>query len=104
MRVPPVYRPTPLDGLPLFQTEAHARKSDPATSHAAASKARRSTLQARVLESLAQHGPATSHELAERLGLSLVAVSPRMAPLRRQGKVEEAGSRDGRTVWRACAA
>jgi len=45
-------------------------------------------------------GDATSHELAERLGLSLVTVSPRLAPLRRKGLVVEAGRRDGRTVWR----
>lgn len=76
-----------------------ARRTDPRTSRAAAGRINGEGLAARVLAELAT-GPATTHELAERMGLSLVTVSPRLAPLRRHGLVTEAGKRDGRTVWR----
>lgn len=76
-----------------------ARRTDPDTSRSAAARIDGSGLAERVLGALAD-GDATTHELAERLGLSLVTVSPRLAPLRRKGLVVEAGRRDGRTVWR----
>lgn len=80
---------------------ARARRSDPATSSDAAAKIDGKSLAARVLAELEANGPGTSHELAERLGLSLVTVSPRMRPLANAGKVAEDGRRNGRTVWRA---
>lgn len=76
-----------------------ARRADPDTSRVAAGRIDGETLAARVLAELAK-GSATTHELAERMGLSLVTVSPRLAPLRRKGLVAEAGKRDGRMVWR----
>lgn len=86
--------------LDVFSDYApRARRSDPDTSRAAAAKVSGETLAARVLAELAK-GSATTHELAERLGLSLVTVSPRLAPLRRKGLVVAVGRRDGRMVWR----
>ena len=76
-----------------------ARRADPDTSRAAAARIDGTTLCDRVLAELSR-GDATTHELAARMGLSLVTVSPRLAPLRRAGLVVEAGKRDGRTVWR----
>jgi len=76
-----------------------ARRRDPATSRDAAASVDGVGLAARVLEAL-EAGPATSHELARRLNLELVTVSPRMAPLERLGHVERAGREGNRTVWR----
>lgn len=88
--------------LDVFSDYApRARRTDPQTSRTAASRIDGATLCGRVLDELAR-GDATTHELAERMGLSLVTVSPRMAPLQRRGLVVAAGKRDGRTVWRRC--
>jgi DNA-binding MarR family transcriptional regulator len=83
--------------LPL---RALARHRDPATSRAAAARVQAPTIAAKVLAELA-NGPGTTHELAARLGMSLVTVSPRMKPLEAANRVERAGERDGRTIWRA---
>lgn len=81
---------------------ALARRTDPETSHDAAARVDAATLAGRVLASLIADGPATSHELAARLHVSLVAVSPRMRPLVRSRLVEETDLRRiGRIVWRA---
>lgn len=76
-----------------------ARASDPDTSHAAAAAIDGATLAARVLQELREHGPGTSHDLADRLGLSLVTVSPRIAPLQRAGKVYVLRKEGKRQVW-----
>ena len=81
--------------------QALARRNDPATSHEAAQRVCGQELALRVLESLQTHGCATSHELAARLGLSLVTVSPRLKPLETFGKVQRVGRSQGRTVWAA---
>jgi DNA-binding MarR family transcriptional regulator len=78
---------------------ARARRSDPETSQEAAGRVDGKQLAARVLEELRIGGPGTAHEIAERMGLSLVTVSPRMKPLEVAGKVWRDGRRDGRTVW-----
>jgi hypothetical protein len=83
------------------QHEALARMTDPATSHEAAGRVDGKSLAAMVLAELKAGGAGTSHELAERMGLSLVTVSPRMRPLANAGKVIEDGKRSGRTVWKA---
>lgn len=85
--------------LGLF--EARARTSDPETSRDAAGRVDGQRLAMLVLYSLRLDGPATSHQLAERLNLDLVTVSPRLAPLERAGKVCRAGRRDKRTLWAA---
>jgi len=82
-------------------SDALARATDPATSHEAAEHVDTETLETRVLFALAifQYG-ATTHQLAAYLQESLVTVSPRMAPLRRKGKIVDSGMREnGRTVW-----
>ena len=80
---------------------AHARRTDPATSHeAAASVSMRVTdLELKVLAALVLRGPSTSHQLAEYMGESLVTVSPRMAPLEARGMVVRGGRADRRTLW-----
>lgn len=80
---------------------ALARRKDRDTAKEAAARTDGPSLAARVLEELRAHGPGTSHELAERLGLSLVTVSPRMAPLERAGHIEAAGTVNRRTLWKA---
>lgn len=80
---------------------AHARRTDPATSHeaAAAVSMRVTDLELKVLAALVLRGPSTSHQLAEYMGESLVTVSPRMAPLEARGMVVRAGRADRRTLW-----
>jgi len=78
-----------------------ARVSDPQTSKRAAKSVRAGSLAERVLAELRAGGPGTTHELAERMDLSLVTVSPRMRPLEAAGQVERAGEWAGRTIWRA---
>lgn len=80
---------------------ALARTQDPATSHAAAARVDAPKISDLVLAELRAHGPGTSHDLAARLGLSLVTVSPRLKPLELAGKVERRGTEDKRTVWAA---
>ena len=81
-----------------------ARATDPQTSKDAAKRVRGNVtmLEAGVIGALESHPEGlTSHEIAERLNLSLVTVSPRIAPLQRKGKVEDSGiRREGRSVWR----
>jgi DNA-binding transcriptional ArsR family regulator len=81
--------------------QARARATDRGTAHAAAAKVDGAGLALKVLDELRTHGPGTSHDIAERLGLSLVTVSPRMRPLERKHLVRDTGKRDGRTVWEA---
>lgn len=83
-----------------------ARATDPQTSLFAAKSLPTAHLERLVIESLRTHGDATSHELAERLNLSLVTVSPRLRPLEKRGSVERAGTKPGasgrlQTLWRA---
>lgn len=91
--------------MPLFDIQPSpdpglARRADPDTAKAAARSVDANALEALVLTAL-RHGPQTSHEIADRLHLSLVSISPRMKPLETKRKVVRAGKREGRTVWRA---
>ncbi len=87
---------TGVGDLPLFGA---ARASDPETSHVAAKRAF-GALSVRIVRSLQEDGPATAHALAERLGLELVSVSPRMRPLAKRGFVQESDRKEkGRIVW-----
>jgi predicted ArsR family transcriptional regulator len=89
-----------------MSTDAHARRHDRTTSHAAAASVRPTGLEQTVLDALAQFPEgATSFELAAVLDLSLVTVSPRLKPLVTKGHVVEAGQRRGQsrrmhTVWK----
>ncbi len=87
MKTPPWITPPPEAVLPLF---AAARKTDPATSHAAAKRAPVAGHCAKVLEALAA-GPAGQTEIARRAGLTVAAVSKRLPELRRAGLVERTG-------------
>lgn len=76
-------------------TAALARAADPQTSFEAAWSVNVPDLEAAVLKALKLSFPsgATSHELAEHMGLSLVSVSPRMKPLRARGLVKHSDVR-----------
>lgn len=90
-------------------SDAYARKWDPDTSRAAAESVQLTGLEDRVTAALAQcPAGATSFELADLLGLSLVTVSPRMRPLVDKGIVRDSTRRmtaeNGREriVWELC--
>ena len=80
---------------------ALARRTDPATSHAAAADVsmRVNNIELQVLAALVLRGPSTSHDLADYTGLSLVTVSPRMAPLEARGLVKRFCVINRRTLW-----
>ncbi len=80
--------------------EAHARNTDPETSHAAAHETNAQRLEKIVLEYLATHGPSNTKEIAAGTETRLVSISPRMAPLKRKGLVRLTGERRDRAqVW-----
>lgn len=85
------------EGLPLFDSPgvALARNTDPGTAHAAATAVAGSTaqkLQALVLQALEElGGEATTTEISNHTGTQRRAISPRMKPLMRLGKVEDTG-------------
>lgn len=92
---------------PLF--DMMARPSDPPTSHEAAARAKTfaGDHRSKILSALAA-GPAGQTELARRTGLTVAAVSKRLAELRRSGAiardgdaVSASGAREAR--WRMCA-
>jgi predicted ArsR family transcriptional regulator len=84
----PHYMTPPVEeALPLF---AAARRSDPATSHAAARTAPVSEHQRLILEALAV-GPAGASGIAARCGLSGHQVNKRLTELARTGRIVETG-------------
>jgi predicted transcriptional regulator len=94
---------------PREDTIVRARRTDPETSRDAALAivCNVSELEARVLRELHRaSGGLTSHELAARLHLSLVTVSPRLRPLVVKDKVVDSKERrvgeSGRSsiVWK----
>jgi DNA-binding transcriptional ArsR family regulator len=71
-----------------------ARCADPDTSKAAAKSITANALEAIVLCALQRRPDGlTTHELADLTGLSLVSISPRMAPLRKKNLVRDSGER-----------
>jgi predicted ArsR family transcriptional regulator len=92
---------------PLFAQRAPSVRGS-ATSAAAADSLAPATLNAmqrRVLEYLAEHGPATDEEIATGLAMNPSTARPRRIELVRRGLVVEAGTRktkSGRyaTAWR----
>ena len=77
--------------LPLHQS-GRARHTDPATSHAAARSVYATPLEEQVLKALRQCPlGATSFQLADKMGMSLVTVSPRLKPLVEKGLVIDSG-------------
>ena len=102
MTTPPWITPPPEAVLPLF---AAARKTDPATSHAAAKRAPVAGHCRLILESIGQ-GPAGQTEIARRAGLTVAAVSKRLPDLRRAGLIERTGREveGGESEYRVSAA
>ena len=88
---------------------AVARATDPSTSHEAAASVNATRLESIILDKLKRYPSpgATTHELAQALGLELVSISPRMKPLKDKGLVCDTGFRvrgiSGRRqiIWRA---
>ena len=83
-------------------TEAHARTSDPATSHEAAARVALSDLELLTLCVIREAGSKgmTTKEIAAAVSMPRDSISPRIAPLRARGKVEASGERRERaTVW-----
>jgi hypothetical protein len=81
--------------MPLDFTTAHARASDPQTSHDAAASLQSTELEFRVLDALVTGfaNGATSIQLAEHLHMAPWSVSPRMRPLCEKGFVMDSGRR-----------
>jgi len=91
-----------MDALPLF---AAARRSDPATSHAAAKTAPVSEHQRLIIDALGQ-GHAGASGIAARCGLNGHQVNKRLTELARTGRIVETGrvvtssSGRGEREWR----
>jgi hypothetical protein len=76
------------------KTEAHARSSDPDTSHAAAASLRPTDTEAAVLDALARcPSGATASELVALMKGAWNTITPRLAPLCRKGFVHDTGER-----------
>jgi predicted transcriptional regulator len=93
---------------PIIEESALSRRSDPETSVEAAASVQVGALESIVYRAICER-PATSTELSERLGLSLVTVSPRLRPLCNKGLIVDSGERRSGTsgrksiVWRRSA-
>lgn len=76
-----------------------ARRSDPATSHAAARNAERfaDTHKGRILEAL-KEGPRTAAGIAAMTGLTVVQVDRRLCELERAERIEYLATDDGLSV------
>jgi hypothetical protein len=75
-------------------TEAHARSSDPDTSHAAAAALRPTETEAAVLDALARcPSGATASELVALMKGAWNTITPRLAPLCRKGFIRDSGER-----------
>lgn len=90
------------------KTEAHARHTDPDTSHAAAASMRATETEAAVLAALKKcPNGATASELVALMHGAWNSVTPRLAPLTRKGLIKDSGERrKGPTnrrqiVWKA---
>lgn len=71
-----------------------ARRSDPDTAKQAAKSVSVADLERRVLNLLVRTPSGlTTHEMSKLLGVELVSVSPRMAPLRTKNLVRDSGER-----------
>lgn len=95
------------DYVPRYPTAPGFKDSD--TSRAAAESMAHTApvLRDMCLNALRWHGPATTDEAAERLGLSVLSVRPRFTELLHGGLIADTGTRranaSGRSakVWRA---
>jgi predicted ArsR family transcriptional regulator len=70
-----------------------ARYTDPSTSHDAAESIDTTQLERMVFNVLKEYGPQTSEQVAEKLKMPLVSISPRFRPLANKGKIIDSGER-----------
>ena len=84
------------DDLPLFD-QAHARKTDPVTSHEAAKSITPSLnkIEQGIYDALRSFlpGGATSDEIVEASGIQYRTVTPRLKPMCKKGFVVDSGER-----------
>jgi len=95
------------DQFDLFlPSEAHARNTDPETSHEAAEEIsgnQATRMEYEVLACLRRFpGGLTMHEICHLTGLRWNTASPRIKPLRLKGLVEDSGDRREGPVGRRC--
>lgn len=85
--------------------DAAARATDPTTAHDAAASVNTNHYEQIVVDYIREHGPSTTHEIADGTGLEYATVTPRIKPLTRKNKVRDSGEvrswRSGRKsiVW-----
>lgn len=96
------------DSRPARRETGRSRRRDPDTAKKAAASIEVTDLEKRVVQALKLYRSGmTTHELAGRLQLELVTVSPRMRPLAEKGLVYDSAERrrgeSGRKsiVWKA---
>ena len=93
----------------IYETYHRARKTDPATSHAAAARAGEFAAghASRILAALQDNGPSTADEIAHATGLTVVQVDRRLPEMQRSGIAAPTGetrlsaSRVPQRVWKA---
>lgn len=80
-----------------FNAEIAARRSDPATSHAAAARAAgfHASHAGRILLALQLHGQSSPHRLEGLVGLSVVQIDRRLPELKRAGLARVVTTNDG---------
>jgi DNA-binding Lrp family transcriptional regulator len=78
------------------------RNTDPITSKLAALSVNNKDVDLKIIAHLAEHGPKTSLELSDELGIAYVTISPRPIHLRRDGLIHHEGMRKNRTGRNAC--
>ena len=89
----------PIPRMEDHKAEYRARANDPGTSKFAG-KPNRPSLRERVHANLCHEHNATGTEIAEHLGARLNSVTPRLAELRRAGRIKDSGiRRDKQIVW-----
>lgn len=69
------------------------KKSGTSKDAAQAVRSKVSGLRAKILLELSNNGPGTADEIAERLGLSILAIRPRFSELCHMGAIAESGER-----------
>jgi len=89
-----VYQPSILDLLERpYPLHPGFQATDTSMAAADSMKPSKARLQQMVLDALADHGPATSHELAYITGQTYAGIQPRTAELRIEEKIVDSGLR-----------
>jgi len=79
-----------------------ARRTDPLTSHHAATRAGdfASSHAGRIVAALRTHGPRTAHELSQLIGLTVVQIDRRTCELEREARIRVSIDFDGDDLTR----